>query len=111
MQKRKRQHVKPHGSKLDVRHEKRARPCQAVHRVSAQASGLGIDTFQVLWGDGGCIAPKRQDAGQRMLYLSSRGMFGSGLKKRLPGKGTSTKDCGAAKTRTVERARTEEVTG
>jgi hypothetical protein len=111
MQKRKRQHVKPHGSKLDVRHEKRARACQAVHRVSAQASGRGIDTFQGVWGDGGYIAPKRQDAGQRMLYLSSRGMFGSGPKKGLPGKGTPTKDCGAANTRTVERARTEEVTG
>ena len=111
MQKRNRQHVKPHGSKLDARHEKRARPYQAVHRVSAQASGLGIDTFQGVWGDGGCIASKRQDAGQRMLYLSSRGMFGSSPKKGLPGKGTATKDCGAAKTRNVERARTEEVTG
>jgi hypothetical protein len=79
--------------------------------MSAQASGLGIDTFEGVWRDGGCIAPKRHDAGQRMLHLSSRGMFRSGPKKGLPGKGTPTKDCSAANTRTVERARTEEVTG
>lgn len=111
MQTRRRKQVRPHDGKPDAPHEKRTRTHQAVHRVPAQASGLRIDTFQGAWGEGGCISPKRHDAGQRMLYLSSRGMLGSGPEKGLPGKGTATTNCGAAKTGTVDRARTEEVTG
>jgi hypothetical protein len=79
--------------------------------MSAETSGFGIATFQGDRGSRGCIAPGRQNARERMLHLSSRGMFGSGPKKGLSIKGTSAISCGAAKTGTAERARTEEVTG
>ncbi len=111
MQARKHKQVRPHDGKPDARHEERTRTHQAVHRVPAQASGFRIDTFQGARRDGDCISPKRQYAGQRMLYLSSRGMLGSGREKGPPGKGTSTRDCGAAKTGIADRVRTEEVTG
>ena len=97
MQTRKHKQVRPHDGKPDAPHEKRTRTHQAVHRVSAQASGLRIDTFQGARRDGSCVSSERRDAGQRMLYLSARGMLGSGPEKGLPGKGTSTRDCGAAK--------------